>query len=42
MKLGMFGLLVFMGIGVFLGYIGHDTFKSSADTVSHKVAEARH
>jgi len=38
MKLGMFGLVFFIGLGVALCYVGHDTFKSTADTVSSKVA----
>jgi hypothetical protein len=48
MKLGMFGLCFFMGLGVALGYMGHDTLKSAsasashaADTVSNKVADLR-
>lgn len=37
MKLGLFGLLIVMGLGVFMGYAGHDVFKSAASTASHTV-----
>lgn len=48
MKLGLFGLLIVMGLGIFMGYAGHDMFKSAASSASHaadsvqsKVADLR-
>jgi hypothetical protein len=37
MKLGLFGLLIVMGLGVFMGYVGHDTLKSAGASASHAV-----
>lgn len=40
MKLGMFGLVFFIGVGVVLGYVGHDTLKPAVNGAVN-MAEAR-